>query len=210
ARAAPSIPRVNPEFSCHGCVHCQVKICKKTQLNHWVRGYFSLSSVDCNGVGASGHLACEMLAQRAAIKITTVPYKGGAPAITDVLGGHAHFLALNEVLPHIQDKRMKGLAVTSPKRSPFMPDLSSVSETLPGYDMVSWFGVFAPVGTPTDVVNKINTEIAIALKQPHVLEKFNSLGATPVGSTPKEFTIFVNSEIDRWGKIVKPMNIYID
>lgn len=163
-----------------------------------------------SGVGTSSHLACEMLAQRAGIKITIVPYKGGAPAITDVLGGHAHFLALNEVLPYIQDKRMKGLAVTAPKRSPFVPELASASETLPGFDMVSWFGVFAPVGTPPDVVNKINAEIAIALKQPNVLEKFNSLGATPVGSTAKEFTVFVNSEMERWGKIVKPMNIYVD
>ena len=163
-----------------------------------------------SGVGTSPHLACEMLVQRTGIKLNIVPYKGGLPAMTDVMGGHASFLATNEVLPAIKDKRLKGIAITSEKRSPLAPELPPVSDTLPGYDMVSWYGVFAPEGTPSDVITKLNTEIVSILKQPAVQERIASLGATPVGNTSKEFAIVINNDLVKWEKIIKPMNIYLD
>lgn len=169
-------------------------------------------SLSCatSGVGTSPHLACEMLVQRTGIKLNIIPYKGGLPAMTDVMGGHASFLATNEVLPAIKDKRLKGIAITSEKRSPLAPELAPVSDTVPGYDLVSWYGVFAPRGTPSDVVAKLNTEIVSILKQPAVQERIASIGATPVGNSPKEFAIVINNDLDKWEKIIKPMNIYLD
>lgn len=169
-------------------------------------------SLSCatSGVGTSPHLACEMLVQRTGIKLNLIPYKGGLPAMTDVMGGHASFLATNEVLPAIKDKRLKGIAITSEKRSPLAPELAPVSDTVPGYDLVSWYGVFAPRGTPSDVVAKLNTEIVSILKQPAVQERIASIGATPVGNSPKEFAIVINNDLDKWEKIIKPMNIYLD
>jgi tripartite-type tricarboxylate transporter receptor subunit TctC len=169
-------------------------------------------SLSCatSGVGTSPHLACEMLVQRTGIKLNIIPYKGGLPAMTDVMGGHASFLATNEVLPAIKDKRLKGIAITSEKRSPLAPELAPVSDTIPGYDLVSWYGVFAPRGTPSDVVAKLNTEIVSILKQPAVQERIASIGATPVGNSPKEFAIVINNDLDKWEKIIKPMNIYLD
>jgi tripartite-type tricarboxylate transporter receptor subunit TctC len=130
--------------------------------------------------------------------------------MTDVMGGHASFLATNEVLPAIKDKRLKGIAITSEKRSPLAPELAPVSDTVPGYDLVSWYGVFAPRGTPSDVIAKLNTEIVSILKQPAVQERIASIGATPVGNSPKEFAIVINNDLDKWEKIIKPMNIYLD
>lgn len=163
-----------------------------------------------SGVGTSGHLACEMLKQRTGADILIVPYRGGAPAITDVIGGHAHILAINESLPYIRDKRLKGLAVTSAKRSPFAPELPPVADTLPDYEMVSWYGVFAPAGTPPDIVAKVSAAVADAMKTKEAADRLAVLGATPVGSTPKEFTAFVQSELVRWEKILKPLNINLD
>jgi tripartite-type tricarboxylate transporter receptor subunit TctC len=163
-----------------------------------------------SGVGTSGHLACEMFKQRTGVDIVVAPYRGGAPAITDVMGGHAHFLAINEVLPYIRDKRLKGLAVTSAKRSPFAPELPPVADTLPGFELVSWYGVFAPANTPPEIVAKVSAAVAAVVKTPESAEKLAALGATPVGSTPKEFAAFVQSELVHWEKIVKPLNITLD
>ena len=161
-----------------------------------------------SGIGTSGHVVCEMLRQRAGILI--VPYKGGAPAITDVIGGHANFLAINEVLPYIRDKRLTGLAVTSASRSPMAPDLPPASDTVPGLELVSWYGVFAPSGTPSDIVAKLNAAITAALKTKESADRLALLGASPVGSSPTEFAQFVKLELDRWEKVLKPLNIALD
>ncbi|HEU0203884.1 MAG TPA: tripartite tricarboxylate transporter substrate binding protein [Burkholderiaceae bacterium] len=163
-----------------------------------------------SGVGTSGHLACEMLKQRTGANVLIVPYKGGAPAITDVLGGHATFLAINEVLPYIRDKRLTGLAVTSAQRSPMAPELPPAAETIPGFELVSWYGVFAPTGTPPEIVAKVSTAIGELLKSKESIEQLKNLGASPVGTSPKEFSEFVQVELDRWEKIIKPLNIALD
>jgi tripartite-type tricarboxylate transporter receptor subunit TctC len=163
-----------------------------------------------SGVGTSGHLACELFKQRAGVDVLVVAYRGGSPALTDVMAGHADFLAINEALPYIRDKRLKGLAVTAPQRSPMAPELPPASDTIPGFDLVSWYGVFAPAGTPTDVVTKFAAGVAATVKAADSGERMKVLGATPVGSSPQEFAAFVESELVRWEKIVKPMNITLD
>jgi tripartite-type tricarboxylate transporter receptor subunit TctC len=116
----------------------------------------------------------------------------------------------NEALPYIRDNRLKGLAVTTAQRSPLAPDLPAVSETLPGFDVTSWYGVFAPTGTPPEIVDKVSAEIAALLKSPEVQKKLEGLGAAPVGSSPKEFGTYVNAELKRWEGVIKQLNINFD
>ena len=163
-----------------------------------------------SGVGTSPHLVCEMLNQQLGLKITPVPYRGGIPAITDVIGGQATFVAANEALPYIKDKRLKGLAVTSPQKIPMAPELAPVADVAPGFSMVSWYGIFAPVGTPKDVVDKMSVAVATAVKSPTMKERLDTIGATPVGSSPAAFTTFIAADLTRWEKIVRPLNIQLD
>lgn len=116
----------------------------------------------------------------------------------------------NEALPYIKDKRLKGIAVTTATRTPLAPDLPAIAETLPGFDVTSWYGVFAPTGTPQEIVNRISAEIASLLKTPDVQKRLEALGATPVGSSPKVFGEYVNAELKRWETTLKPMNISLD
>ncbi len=163
-----------------------------------------------SGVGTSPYLSCELLRTMAGVNMVTVAYKGGVPAMQDVMGGQATMVIANEALPYIKDKRLKGIAVTTAVRTPLAPDLPTIAETLPGFDVTSWYGVFAPTGTPREIVNKISAEIASILKIPEVEKRLESLGATPVGSSPKEFGDYVNAEMIRWEKALKPMNINLD
>lgn len=163
-----------------------------------------------SGVGTSPYLSCELLRTMAGVKMVTVAYKGGAPAMQDVMGGQATMVIANEALPYIADKRLKGIAVTTPTRTALAPDLPAISETLPGFDVTSWYGVFAPAGTPQEIVNRISAEIAVLLKAPEVLKRLEGLGATAVGSSPKEFGDYVNAELKRWETALKPMNISLD
>lgn len=162
------------------------------------------------GVGTSTYLSCELLKMMAGVKVTNVPYKGGMAAITDAMGGQVTLVVANEALPYIRDNRLKGLAVTTAQRSPLAPDLPAVSETLPGFDVTSWYGVFAPTGTPPEIVDKVSAEIAALLKSPEVQKKLEGLGAAPVGSSPKEFGTYVNAELKRWEGVIKQLNINFD
>lgn len=162
------------------------------------------------GVGTSTYLSCEMFTRMAGVKIVNVPYKGGMAAMQDVMGGQATMVFANEALPYINDKRLTGVAVTTIKRSPLASDLPAISETLPGFDVTSWYGVFAPAGTPAPIVEKLGAEIATLLMNPEVQKRLKALGATPVGSSPKEFSEYVNAELTRWGAAIKPMNISLD
>jgi tripartite-type tricarboxylate transporter receptor subunit TctC len=163
-----------------------------------------------SGIGTSPHLICEMLNQQLGIKISLIPYRGGIPAIADVVSGQATFVAANEALPYIKDKRLKGLAVTSPQKSPMAPELAIVGDTVPGFSMVSWYGIFAPVGTPKNIVDKMSAAVSTVVKSASMKERLDGIGATPVGSNPAEFTAFVAADLNRWEKIIKPLNIRLD
>jgi tripartite-type tricarboxylate transporter receptor subunit TctC len=163
-----------------------------------------------SGAGTSGHIACEMFKRGADVNVLIVPYRGGAPAITDVMAGHTDFLAVNEALPFIRDNRLKGLAITSPDRSPLAPELPPAAETIRGFNLVSWYGVFAPAGTPPEIVAKVSTAIAATLKSQQSRDRLTILGATPVESSPKEFEDFLAQESVRWETIIKEMSIALD
>jgi tripartite-type tricarboxylate transporter receptor subunit TctC len=162
------------------------------------------------GVGASPYLSCELLKKLADIDIVNVPYKGGMPAIQDTMAGQTSMVFSNELLPFIADKRLIGIGVTSPERSPFTPDIPALRETLPGFDITSWYGLFAPAGTPPAIVQKAAAEVNAMLKEESVRKRLALLSATPVIRTQPEFAAYVSSEFTRWGEILKPMNIKLD
>ncbi|MGE4368884.1 MAG: Bug family tripartite tricarboxylate transporter substrate binding protein [Burkholderiaceae bacterium] len=158
-----------------------------------------------NGNGTSSHLAAEMLKSVAGVDIRHVPYKGGGPAMQDLLGGHVHMLfdQMPAVLPQVQANKVTALGVSSLKRSDTAPDIPAISETLPGFDMVVWFGLLAPKGTPDDVIQKLNASMNKVLADPAYRERLASMGVTPMPSTPAEFSSFMKNETERWGEVVK-------
>jgi tripartite-type tricarboxylate transporter receptor subunit TctC len=165
------------------------------------------------GNGTTQHLCGELFARLAGIDMIHVPYKGGAPAITDLLGGQVQVMFDNIVipLPYVRAARLRALAVTSAKRSAAMPELPTMAESgYPGYNITSWMGLFAPAGTSKDVVNRLNHDVVTALKSAAVRLRLARDGVEAVGSSPSEFGAFVQSEQVRWAKIVKESGARID
>ena len=163
-----------------------------------------------SGMGTAEHLSCEMLNAMAGLDLTIVPYKSGAAAITDVIGGRTTMSMVNDALPYIQDGRLKGLAVTSQERSPSAPELPPLADAIPGYDVASWYALFAPAGTPADIVEKINASARRALGGEALKQRLDTLGATAVDQSVADFQRFFAAEHERWGKLIAPLNIQMD
>ena len=165
------------------------------------------------GLGSTGHMSAELFKSMTGVQITHVPYKGSAPTLQDLIGGQIQVVIDNipPYLPQVQAGKIRALAVTTAKRSPAAPDLPTMEEAgLKGYDASSWFGLFAPAGTPRDVVTKISVESQRILNLPDVRERLLGLGAQPVGGTPEEFARFVQSEIAKWAGVIRAANIKLD
>lgn len=162
------------------------------------------------GNGTVGHLSGELLKSMAGIKMEHVAYKGNGPAMTDLLGGHVQMLfgSMPSALPHIKSGAVRALVVTAPKRSAAAPDIPSTSEAgLPGFDVSTGFGLFAPAKTPRPVINKLHDEVVKVLKIPEVRNRLAGQGAEPVGSTPEEYDAFVRTESAKWQKVCKEAGI---
>ena len=164
------------------------------------------------GNGTAAHLGMEMLKTEAGVDISHTPYKGSAPAVSDLLGGQVQMMVdgLPSALPHVKAGKLRAIALTSLRRSPSLPDLPTIAETFPGFYADAWSGLFAPKGTPQPVVDKLSAEVQRILKLPDVREKLAALGAEPVGSTQAEFTAHVKREIDKWAKVVKTSGAKVD
>jgi tripartite-type tricarboxylate transporter receptor subunit TctC len=163
--------------------------------------------------GSAGHLAGELFKTMAGVDMAHIPYKGAAPAVVDLIAGHVSLMFDNlaSALPNIKGNRVRALAVTTLRRSPFLPEVPTVSEAgLRGFDVGTWFGVFAPAGTPPDIVNKLNAEIARILRTPGMKERLAGLGAEPQPDTPAEFAALVRSEIAKYAQIVKASGATVD
>src|SRR5918999_1233245 len=161
----------------------------------------------------SGHLSMEMLKLAAGIDITHIPYKGGAPAIIDLVGGRIQFLISGPpgVLPHINANRLKPIAVTASKRSPGLPNTPTFQESgVPGFDTYEWYGVFSSGRIPKPVLAKLSQEIARIIKLPEMSERLASQGALPVGNTSDEFAAFVKKEMATWGKLAQKVGLKPD
>ncbi|MCC7347926.1 MAG: tripartite tricarboxylate transporter substrate binding protein [Variibacter sp.] len=162
-----------------------------------------------SGTGSHAHIAMEMFARMAGVKFTHVPYKGGAPALTDLLGGHISYLidGASTVLPHSQSGAIKALGVTSAKRWPTLPDMPAISETLPGYDSIPWYGLFATAGTPPEILARLNKLFVEAVNAPDVRAKMRDNGYEVATGSIAEFTALVRADYDRYGKIIGELGL---
>jgi len=158
------------------------------------------------GAGQSTHLSMELFKTMAGIDLVHIPYKGSAPALTDLLGGQVTLMFDNmpSSLPHVQGGKLRALAVSTLKRSPAMPQLPTVAESgLPGFEVSVWFAVLAPAGTPRDIVQRLNAVLVKALQSPDVKERLAGQGAEPVGNTPEAFAATMQRDLVKWAKVVK-------
>jgi len=165
-----------------------------------------------SGNGASTHLAGLLFCQLAGVNMVHIPYKGSAPAITDLLAGQVQtrFSSIPPVLPHVRTGRLRVLAVTSAGRFSLLPEIATVAETLPGYEVNSWYGLFAPAGTPVAVIRKLNAAIAAVLRFPEVKALLETDGSEAVGSSAGSFGTTIRAESARWAPLVKESGARID
>ena len=158
-----------------------------------------------SGNGTSTHLAGELLKKLAGFEMSAIPYKGGAPAINDLLGGQIPMSFNNapEALGQLQAGTLRALAVTTTTRSPFLPNVPAISETVAGYDTEVWWGLLGPAGMPTELVAKISRDFVAALNTEPVKERLAKFGASPIGSSPQALDAKIHADYDKWGPIIK-------
>ncbi len=162
-----------------------------------------------NGTGTLSHLTGEMFKLQTGINLVHIPYKGGPPAVIDLVAGQvsALFAAAPTVFPQVRAGKLRAIAMTGPKRSAALPDLPAVAETLPGFDSVQWWAMFAPAGTAADILERLNGEVARIITDAEVKARFAAEGAEPAGGNPREFAAFVRADYEKWGKVVKAVGI---
>jgi len=157
------------------------------------------------GIGSSLHMAGDAFKMQSGTFIVNIPYRGTAPAVQDVLAGQVQlmFAAVGNVQAHIKAGKLKALGVTTTRRLPSLPEVPAIAETLPGYESSAWFGLFGPAGLPPEVAKRVSDAARQAIAQPEMRRRLETEGAIPVGNAPEQFSAFVQSEIVRWGKVVK-------
>ena len=162
------------------------------------------------GSGTAGHLAAELFRSMAGIKLTHVPYKGTGPVTTAAISGEVHMMIANiaSLLPHVKAGRLRALAVTGAHRAGIVPELPTVAESgLPGYEYDAWYGLWAPAGTPSAVVKKVNEEMNRALALQALRERFAEVGIEPGGGTPEKFSAYLAAEIKKWNRVARSAGI---
>lgn len=164
------------------------------------------------GPGSTNHLSAAMFERFAKVEMLHVPYKGGAPAVADTVGGQVQvfFTAGTQSLPHVRAGRLKLLAVTESRRAALLPEVPTVAETLPGYELAVWYGAFAPAGTPRELVMRWNAEINRALNLPEIKTRFDAMGIEATQSSPEQFEALVQADEQRYGKLIRELNIRAD
>ena len=193
-------------------VHPSVKANSLKEFIELARAKPGALSLGSQGTGSAGHLVAALFQQMTKTEMVHIPYKGDAPAVIDLLGGQIQFYFGGPLVlsPHINAGKLRGLAVTSERRSPVMPDLPAISEQVPGYAAPMWYGMWAPSGTPTEIVAKLNQAIARILKKPEVQERLRNDGMEAAHNTPEEFSRLIAQDIAKWSTVVKTGNIKVD
>lgn len=164
-----------------------------------------------SGIGTSLHLAGELFKRMAGVNLTHIPYRGAGPALNDLIPGRVDAIFANfpSTLPYVQNGQLRGLAVTTARRQPEVPDLPAIAEFVPGYDVSSWFALFVAARTPAEIIAKLHRDAVAALAHPPVKARYAQLGATVVGSAPAELAAHLKSEMDRWGPVIKAAGIKV-
>ncbi|MFL6570765.1 MAG: tripartite tricarboxylate transporter substrate binding protein [Burkholderiales bacterium] len=163
-------------------------------------------SAGSSGIGATGHLAIELFNLMAGVKLVHVPYKGGGPAMSDLVGGQVNliFATTASAIPHLKSGRIKGIAVTTAKRSALLPDLPTISESgLAGFDANNWYGLVVPAKTPRAIIDQLNAEVTKVLNMPDVKTTLFNQGLDPAPGTPEQFGAYIRSERAKWAKVIK-------
>lgn len=194
-------------------VHPSLPVKSVKELIEYAKANPGKLSFGSAGNGSSNHLSGELFKTMAGVDMVHVPYKGGAAALTDLLGGllSLMFDVISTAMPHVRTGKIRALGVTSPKRSAIAPDLPTIAESgLPGFEVVIWYGVLAPAGTPNAIVSKINSDLVTILQAPDAKERLASLGAEPAGTTPTEFAELMKTDTAKWSKVVKASGARVD
>lgn len=162
-----------------------------------------------SGIGGTSHLAGELFASMAGVRMTHVPYKGTPPALVDIMAGRidSSFSAVAPALPHVRANRLRAIAVTTPGPTAMLPGVPTVAESLRGFEAETWYGLLAPAGTPKQIVTALNREVQSFLSMPGTLEKLHAQGYEPIGGTPQDFARFLKAETQKWRKIIKSAGI---
>ena len=164
------------------------------------------------GNGTSSHLGGELFKATAGIDIQHVPYKGSMQGMVDLMSGRMQLMVnpLPEMIPFVETGKLRGIAVTGVRRSPVMPNLPTVAETLPGFEVTTWNGLMAPAATPKEIVARLNAEVVKLLKAPATMKRMNELGLDTIASTPEQFAVHLRTETDKWAKVVKAAGARIE
>jgi len=198
----PQIMLVNPSFPATGV----------TEFIAYAKSNPGKISMASAGNGTGPHLAGELFKMMAGVNMVHVPYRGGAPALTDLIGGQVQviFIGPIEVIEHIRAGRLRALAISTANRLEVLPDLPSVADFVPGYESSTWFGIGAPRSVPAEVIGKLNSEINNALADPKIKARLADLGTTLLGGSPDEFGKLIADETEKWGKIIRAAGIRPD
>ncbi|CAN1539446.1 PBP2_Bug27 domain containing protein [Burkholderiaceae bacterium] len=190
-------------------VNSTIPVKNVTELIAYVKARPGQVSYGSGGMGTTSHLAGELFKSLAKVDMTHIPYKGNAPAITDLIGGQTQvmFATMPTVLPYVKTDKLKALAVIGSSRASSLPDVPTVAETLPGFDVSNWIGIFAPAGTPKPIISKLNTEIIKIMQQPAVQKRLETEGAKFKPMTPEAFGAFQKNEALKWAKTIKDSGI---
>ena len=170
-------------------------------------------SYGSSGTGSSQHLTGEWFRRTAGVDVVHIPYKGGAAAVTDLVGGQIPLaiLGLPPILPHIKAGKLKALAVTTPRRNSTAPEIPTLAELgYSGFDSSNWFGLLAPAGTPREIIDKLNAEVNAALQNAEVKGRLATQGADALGGTPEEFSAFIKAEIAKYAKVIRDSGVRIE
>ena len=164
------------------------------------------------GVGTTSHLAGELFKAMTKVDIVHVPYKGNVPAITDLLGGQTSmiFATMPTVLPHVRAGKLRPLAVLGTARSPALPDVPTAAESVPGFEVSNWIGLFGPAGMPPVIVARLNAEVQKIMRSPEIQKRLETEGAKFIPMTPEQFAMFQKAELSKWAKTIKDANIKVD
>ena len=190
-------------------IHAGIPANNVAEFIAWGKNHPEVSYAS-TGVGSPPHLAMELLKTMSGVKFAHIPYKGGGAVLPDLLSGRVplHFSSISTGAPHVRAGRLKAIAMTTPKRSPSMPEVPTFDEAgLKGYDVSGWYGLLAPGKTPPALINRINQELQQVLKDPEALKRFFQAGIEPAPTTPAQFSALIKAEIPKWAKVLKAAGV---